>query len=69
MKFCTEPMYSYISDADWYMTPTGEVGFFRDDIPEEIKERLLEDIKKKQEEEEQREDILDPELCAERRSP
>lgn len=56
MAYRSGQRFPYIDNNDWYQTPYGEVGFFRDDIPEQIKKRLIEDLKK--EKDKHKDDIL-----------
>ena len=46
MKYKSGPRFDYIADDDYGVLPSGEVVFLKDNIPEDIKQRVIEDIKR-----------------------
>ena len=46
MKYESRVKYPYVQLTDYAVTPNGEVYFRNKDLPEEIKQRLIEDVRK-----------------------
>ena len=49
MKYKSGPRFDYISDSDYGVLPSGEVVFQNEKLPEEIKQRVIQDVKKEME--------------------
>ncbi len=58
MRYPSKSPYPYVKIGDYSILPDGSVLILNQDLPEEIKKRLLADIKKDEEEKARRKEIL-----------